>query len=194
MMKILVTGQIGAGKTTVAKRLAEGGLYVSADEIVKSLYESNPKLIRDIENVLDTNLRNSAGELDRNKLASIIFSDDEARLKVENLVHPLVEQKLQQVISESGSNLIVYENAVVRRLEQYVDFDVIVEVVTDEATRFKRLVAKGLSEIDAFSRIKVQSASYLSPAGAIQVVNQGSEQDLAKSVKQIKKELGLTND
>jgi dephospho-CoA kinase len=181
MIKVLVTGAIGSGKTTFSRLLAGSDwLYVSADELVRELYEQNPQIVDQIAIAVDADVRDSGGSsLDTAKLASLIFQNQAKREVVEGIVHPEVQKLLNSKITESSAPVLIYENAVVRTIEATLDFDVVIKVDSNPVVRMNRLVAKGMAAADAENRISVQAADELVIADAWLVLNDGSVEDLA---------------
>lgn len=92
MMKTLaVTGGIGSGKSAVTAYLAAKGCPgFDCDAAAKSLYDRRPEIVDKLEAALGIPLRDSAGALDRRRLASAVFSDPSALQRVESVVHPAV--------------------------------------------------------------------------------------------------------
>ncbi|MBR6347043.1 MAG: dephospho-CoA kinase [Bacteroidales bacterium] len=88
---IALTGGIGSGKSTVASLLRERGIPVyDSDSRTKALYDSNPALVDAICDALGEDLHLEGGGMDKSALAAIIFHDDEARRRVEEIVYPAV--------------------------------------------------------------------------------------------------------
>jgi dephospho-CoA kinase len=181
MIKVLVTGAIGSGKTTFSRLLAGSDwLYVPADELVRELYAQNPQIVDQIAIAVDADVRDSGGSsLDTAKLASLIFQNQAKREVVEGIVHPEVQKLLNSKIAESSAPVLIYENAVVRTIEATLDFDVVIKVDSNSVVRMNRLVAKGMPADDAENRISVQAAEELVIADAWLVLNDGSTEDLA---------------
>ncbi|MDA0667890.1 MAG: dephospho-CoA kinase [Planctomycetota bacterium] len=96
-----VTGGVGAGKSTVAKALAEAlhGTLLDADAIVAELYK-DPQVLSSLELTLDSPIRDSTGKLDRPALGQLIFANPEARGLVESVLHPGVRKKMWETLHE----------------------------------------------------------------------------------------------
>ncbi|MEY3407620.1 MAG: hypothetical protein RL038_681 [Actinomycetota bacterium] len=189
MRKILVTGQIGSGKSTFAKALAgTTGTYVAADEIVRNLYRQQPEIIDEIETALAESFRNPAGEFDKAKLANRIFQDAIALRTVENIVHPLVEEKIAELLRAARGDLFVYENAVIRDSSKMTAFDEVIIVKASPEVRLQRLLGRGLSRADAEQRIATQlETEQLWPNG-LEILNEGSITELLEQAQAIRDE------
>jgi dephospho-CoA kinase len=181
MIKVLVTGAIGSGKTTFSRLLAgTDWLYISADELVRELYAENPELVDGIAVAVDADIKHNDGNsIDTAKLASLIFQSQAKREVVEGIVHPEVQKLLDLKIAESSAPVLIYENAVVRTIEATLDFDIVIKVDSNPVVRMSRLVAKGMPADDAENRISVQAAEEFVIADAWLILNDGSVEDLA---------------
>jgi dephospho-CoA kinase len=181
MIKVLVTGAIGSGKTTFSRLLARTDwLYISADELVRELYAENPELVDGIAVAVDADIKHNDGNsIDTAKLASLIFQSQAKREVVEGIVHPEVQKLLDLKIAESSAPVLIYENAVVRTIEATLDFDIVIKVDSNPVVRMSRLVAKGMPADDAENRISVQAAEEFVIADAWLILNDGSVEDLA---------------
>ena len=96
-----LTGGIGSGKSSAAKSLVTSldALLLDADAIVGELLQE-PQVISDIELTLGSQITTGAGCIDRNLLSALIFHNDLARAKVEEVLHPSVRQKIWQGLAD----------------------------------------------------------------------------------------------
>ena len=104
MLVVGLTGGIGSGKSTVAKLFADLGVpIIDADDIAKALTEPNQPAFMAILNHFDQSLLLANGALDRAKLRNIIFNQPEQRRWLENLLHPLILQEMENRIKRLQS-------------------------------------------------------------------------------------------
>lgn len=107
MVKIGITGGIAAGKSTVSAYLRQKGfLVICADEISRELTrrggEAIPYMLKEFgESYFDEN-----GDLLRRKLSDLIFSSDEARQRLNLIMHPLIFEKIKKQLSEANSDIV----------------------------------------------------------------------------------------
>ncbi|KXZ13668.1 dephospho-CoA kinase [Bacillus nakamurai] len=156
-----LTGGIASGKSTVARMLIDKGITViDADIIAKQAVEKGMPAYRQIIEAFGKEILLENGELDRRKLGSIVFTNEQKRLMLNNIVHPAVRAEMMKQRDEAVSRHepfvvldipLLYES----ELEYLVD-KVIVVTVTKE-TQLKRLMERNsLTEEEALSRITSQ--------------------------------------
>ncbi len=105
-MKIVgITGSIGSGKSEVARVFSEGGAHViDADRVAKTLLRKGKAGHRAVADAFGEGVLDDEGEIDRKKLAQIIFADPEKVEKINRLIHPLVHGWIKRRIAEIGKN------------------------------------------------------------------------------------------
>ncbi|MDF0528692.1 dephospho-CoA kinase [Tsukamurella sp. 8F] len=160
MIRIGLTGGIGAGKSTVARELAAlGGAVVDSDRIAREVVEpGTPGLAALVEAFGETILAED-GSLDRPALAAVAFADDESRKRLNAITHPLVGARAQEVIDAAGPDAVVVQD-----IPLLVEgglapaFHLVIVVWADAEERVQRLVTqRGMSEEDARARIAAQA-------------------------------------
>lgn len=147
-MKIAITGTIGSGKSTVASYLRNKGYFVfDCDEVNRELLNSGI-LVEYFPECYDDDL------LDKKKLANIVFSDENKRLLLESILHPLILERMEE---ESGKyNPFFAEVPLLFEVNWDKYFDMVLLVVVDEAIALNRLMNRGLSIEESKQRIKNQ--------------------------------------
>jgi dephospho-CoA kinase len=99
-----ITGGVGSGKSTVAQMFGEiGCLVIAADEQVRQAYQ-DPDIVRQLHEWWGDEFIDSAGKLNRKKIADIVFSDPGQRQRLERLLHPKVAELRHQRMAEVGDN------------------------------------------------------------------------------------------
>lgn len=104
MLVIGLTGGISSGKTTVAKLFAEKGIaIIDADVIAREVTAKGQDTVNIIANYFGKDVLISDDTLDRAKLRKIIFADEEKRIWLEKLLHPLIRTKMYEQIKTAKS-------------------------------------------------------------------------------------------
>ncbi len=178
---VFVSGGLGSGKTLFTQLCAKHGAKVlNADEIVKELYSKDSQMLSELQEILGPEIVDQDGEVDKKLIASLIFSNDTLRQKVEAVIHPRVQNRL---LNESKStDLLVYEIPVLNSRTNLSLANYVVYVEAPEGLRLERAVERGMDFEDAKSRIEVQRSNTYVPENAILIQNSGSVDELEKSV------------
>lgn len=110
-----VTGGVGSGKSRVLRILAEefSAHVISADDVAKELMKPGQEGLRRVAGYLGGAVLNPDGSLNRPAMARIIFSDEEKRRHVNQLIHPLVWEAVQREAEEADASLVAVEAAIV---------------------------------------------------------------------------------
>src|SRR5215216_3656508 len=163
MIRIGLTGGIGAGKSTVAATFNEcGGIIVDGDVIAREVVEPGTEGLAQLVEAFGDDILLPDGALNRPALAAKAFVDDEQRTKLNQIVHPLVGKRRQEII-DSVSGDPDKDTVVVEDIPLLVEtgmapmFPLVVVVKADEKTRVERLIKRGMDEADARARIKAQA-------------------------------------
>jgi dephospho-CoA kinase len=99
-MIIGLTGSIAVGKTTTAQYFKEFGLYViDADRIAHELTKLGSPILYDVVHIFGKDILCYNGQLNRNKLATIIFSDCSMKVKLEKIIHKYVMLRIKKLIT-----------------------------------------------------------------------------------------------
>ena len=108
-----LTGGIGSGKSTVAKMLAAlGAVVIDADAISRSLTATDGAAIETIKQQFGEIMISADGGLSRNRMRDLVYTDSEAKNRLESIIHPLIKleiQRQEQSAISLGTKLIVYD-------------------------------------------------------------------------------------
>jgi dephospho-CoA kinase len=167
MKTVILTGEIGSGKSAVCACLKARGVPVyDSDSRTKSLYDRDPALVGRLESVLGVGLRTTEGRLDRRRLAGLIFSDPARKAAVEAVVHPAVLadfRRWKRWQRPKGWTygpvpFVVLESAIILSCPVFDGIgDRTVLVDADEEVRLRRAVARdGSDPEDVLRRIRQQ--------------------------------------
>ena len=194
MLKIGITGGIGCGKSLVVKFLQqEGVIIISADQIANEIVNSNSEVKQKLISEFGADIYTSNGLLDRKKVADIVFSNAEARIKINTIVHPVVitrQSEELKKIEESGKIEIAgVEAALIYEAHAEHQFDAVIVVTAPLESVIKRLQKRdGLNKSEIMKRINSQMALEEKIERADYVVhNNGSIDELKLNVKELVK-------
>ena len=187
-MKVGLTGGIGAGKSTVADLFSKrGAVVIRSDELARQVIEPETPGQKQVISRFGIEILNDKGSIDRAKLAQIVFKDDDALKDLENIVHPLVRERTNQLMSEQTSETIII-NEIPLLLEKNMEslFDFLVIVISSEKNRLERLLQRGVSEDQAKARMAKQVDDQARKAAAdFLIVNDGNLDQLDADVQKI---------
>ena len=187
-MKVGLTGGIGAGKSTVADLFSQkGAVVIRSDELARQVIEPQTPGFQQVIDRFGKEFVNSEGYIDRAKLAQTVFQDDAALKDLENIVHPLVRSKTNQIIDQHTSETIIV-NEIPLLLEKKMEslFDFLVIVISSEKNRLERLSQRGLTAEQASARMSKQVSDDERKAAAdFLIVNDGNLDQLEADVEKI---------
>jgi dephospho-CoA kinase len=181
-----LTGGIGAGKSEVARLLAErGAVVVDADELAREAVAPGTPGLAAVVAEFGPEVLAADGSLDRAALGEIVFSDPRRRLALEKIVHPYVGRRSSQLMAAAPADaVVVYDVPLLVENGLQDGYDVVVVVEADDDVRLERLAAsRGMTESDARQRFTAQ-ASREQRAGVADVIidNGGTQARLADQV------------
>jgi dephospho-CoA kinase len=189
-----LTGGIGAGKSTVAQMLAErGAVVIDADDLARKAVDPGTPGFEAVVEAFGPQVLTSGGKLDRTRLAGIVFADEEARRKLESVIHPqvarLFAEESERYRDTDGVLVYVVPLLVENHLEGM--FDVVVVVAARREGRVARLAAaRDMSNGDITGRMDAQLPEEDRERVAdIVVRNDGSIDDLRTRVDDLWKQL-----
>lgn len=189
MLRIGLTGGIGAGKSTVSRTLAECGAFiVDSDVIAREVVEPGTPGLAALVEAFGESILHPDGALDRPALAAIAFQDDAHRGTLNAIVHPLVGARRAELMATAGEDAIVVEDIPLLTENSLAPFYHLVLVVhADVETRVARLVAhRGMNEQDARARVAAQASDEQRRAIAdVWLDNSGDTELLAQTVRDL---------
>jgi len=159
-MKYLIglTGNIAAGKSVVARMLAElGADVIDADALVHDLQRKGTPTYDAIVAEFGPGILRADGEIDRRALGAVVFADPTRLRALEAILHPAVLLESQRRISEAAANVVVYEAIKLIEAGRHTLCDAIWVVTAPRDVQIARLMRdRGLSEAEARQRIDAQ--------------------------------------
>lgn len=179
MFLIGLTGGIAAGKSTVASLWESlGATVIDADVLAREALEPGSAGLQAVTKVFPEAI-SETGELDRKKLAEIVFTDAAKRRELEAIVHPIVGVESKRRIAQATTPIVVY--VVPLLVEAQVDhpFDAVVTVEAPEKDQVARMVKhRGMSEAEARARIASQTSPAHRANRADHILNSNQELEL----------------
>ncbi|WP_280422482.1 dephospho-CoA kinase [Nocardia carnea] len=160
MLRIGLTGGMGAGKSTVARALAEhGAVIIDSDVIAREVVAPGTPGLAALVEAFGADILAADGSLDRPALAAKAFRDDESRATLNSITHPLVGQRTAELLAAAAPDAIVVQDVpllVENNMAPFVNLVLVVDAATE--TRVRRLVEfRGVDETDARARIAAQA-------------------------------------
>ena len=160
MIRLGLTGGVGMGKSTASQFLNDLGFKVAdTDDIARKLVEPGKPALEDIVKAFGTEVLQDNGELNRKKTAEIVFSDDSKRLKLEEILHPLIRENWELRLNEWSLDneklgVVVIPLLYETECERY--FDKVVCMACSKDIQRQRLRQRCWSDLEIDQRIKAQ--------------------------------------
>jgi dephospho-CoA kinase len=160
MLRVGLTGGIGAGKSTVSRRLAElGAVVIDADRLAREVVAPGTPGLRAVARAFGDEVLDSHGALDRSRLASVVFADQSARRRLNEIVHPLVGERTAELVDRAADDaVVVHDVPLLVENRSAAAFALVIVVHAERAERHRRLVAaRGMTDEEAAARIRSQA-------------------------------------
>ena len=161
MLIIGLTGQTGAGKSTVSRMFFDRGATVlNADLIAKETIEGSSQCLTDLALAFSTEMLTPEGTLNRKKLAEICFSDPAKLKQLGDITYPHIIRCIQGKIEEMrarGAELLVLDAPTLYESGLHRQCDRVIAVIADEETRMRRIIQRdSMTDEEARRRIDAQ--------------------------------------
>lgn len=182
-----LTGQSGAGKSTVAEVFAKLGAYViNADMIVAELYNAGSPCLKAVAAEFGQDILNPDGTLDRRKLAQRAFASRERTDALNMLVHPFVTARLFELL-RGAEGIVVFDAPQLFEANADVICDAVVAVTADKDIRVNRIIKRdSLSEEQAMLRVNAQySEEYFRARADYIIENNFDEESLRTQAEKV---------
>lgn len=182
MLRVGLTGGIGAGKGEVARRLAAyGALVIDADQVAREVVAPGTPGLDEIVKAFGTGVLRPDGSLDRELLGEMVFSDAALRGQLNAIVHPRVGERMREIEeTAAAADVVVHEIPLLAEGGLASAFDVVAVVDAPPEVQVERLVSlRGMTRPHALARMSAQASREERLAVATVVVdNSGSLEDL----------------
>lgn len=190
-MKIVgLTGGIGTGKSTAEEIFKRLGAYViDADSIVHQLYKQQ-HIKEKLKQIFTEDIFDNNQEVDRKKVAKIVFSDKIKRKALEDIIHPevnkYIDEWLNQIEKNNPDAVAIVSVPLMIETGSYKKYKKIILVYAPKELQIERLIKKGYSYEEAVSRIdaqmdieeKLKYADYV-------IINTSTLENLENQVKRV---------
>lgn len=189
MKKIGLTGTIGSGKTTVSLLLKRKGYSVfNSDGYSRILYQTTNPCYEKVVKAFGEGILDEFGEIDRKALAAIVFSDEEARLRLNAIVHPAVLEGMRSFFAHHpDEDLVFAEVPLLYDAHLEGEFDKVLVVTCSKENAVKRMMEdRGYREAEAIARYETQmnAVDQVKLADAV-LYNDGSIRELDEALDEV---------
>lgn len=191
MLRVGLTGGIGAGKSTVSRRLALlGAVVLDADRIAREVVEPGTPGLTALVADFGPAILAPDGTLDRSALGALVFPDPAALARLNAIVHPLIGSRTAALTAEAERaqvGVLVHDVPLLVEGGLQSSYDLVVVVDASPQVQLDRLTRlRAMSETDARDRMARQAtrADRLAVAGVV-LANEGSPADLERQVDEL---------
>ncbi|MFJ6567167.1 dephospho-CoA kinase [Streptomyces sp. NPDC091292] len=160
MLKVGLTGGIGAGKSEVSRLLVErGAVLIDADRIAREVVAPGTPGLATIVEAFGEDVLAEDGSLDRPALGAIVFADADKLTKLNSIVHPLVGARSAELEEDAPEDaVVVFDVPLLTENGLSGLYDLVIVVDVDPATQLDRLTRlRGMTEEDARARMAAQA-------------------------------------
>lgn len=190
-----LTGQTGAGKSTVRKLLkAKGAAVVDADFVAHEVADNNLSCLTDIAEHFSCMVLDEKGKLNRRALGRIVFSDRKKLALLNKIMFPYIVSAIKGQVTayeQAGAQIIVIDGATLIESGCAKMCSVLVSVTADEETRLTRIIHRdGISKRDAVRRVSAQNPEeFYIKASDYVIKNNGTPGDLERAAEKVLDEI-----
>jgi dephospho-CoA kinase len=197
-----LTGGIGSGKSTVAGMLANlGATVLDADAISRSVTAPGGSAIASIADTFGADFISSAGALDRVRMRALVFAEPDARVQLQQIIHPLVGQAIEmqaQVAVANGARCLVFDVPLLvesgrwrKRMDEILVVDCLEE---SQITRVMARSALTLADVTAIMAQQATRQQRLSAADVVIFNDQLSLEALTQVLAGLAPRFGLSSE
>lgn len=188
-MRIGITGQIGAGKSTAARILQDMGAFlIDADQIGREVVETDFALRTKLSKAFGDDVIDEQGSLKRDLVALRAFSSEEGKKRLDRLVHPylLKDIRTKMRASEQVHDVILVDATLIFDWNLEKELDLTIVIYAPQNVRLARLQKKGVPTADALARQKRQLSlrEYRNRADVV-IDNRGTEAELRAKLERL---------
>ncbi|MCD2197715.1 dephospho-CoA kinase [Actinomycetospora endophytica] len=187
MLRVGLTGGIGAGKSTVAAELsALGAVVVDADRIAREVVEPGTDGLAAVVDAFGEDVLDDEGRLDRPALGRVVFADDTARERLNGILHPRIGARTAELVAGAPDDaVVVHDVPLLVENGMGPAFSLVIVVDAPEDVRVARLAeTRDMPEEDARARIRAQATEEARRAAAdVWIDNVGDVSEVGEVVR-----------
>jgi dephospho-CoA kinase len=188
VLRVGLTGGIGAGKSEVSRRLAaRGAVVIDADAVAREVVAPGTAGLAEVAEAFGVEVLQPDGALNRDRLGEIVFADAALREKLNAIIHPRVRERMRELEQAAGGAVVVHDVPLLTETDLAGAFDVVVVVDVPRHVQVERLAReRGMTPAAAKARIQAQAPREQRLAIASLVVdNSGTLADLDQRVGEL---------
>jgi dephospho-CoA kinase len=188
-MKIGITGTIASGKTTAGLLLKRMGMPVfNCDQYARMVLENDHPAFQEIISAFGTDILDEAGEIDRKKLAAVIFADESKRKQLNDITHPYIRTGMLKFFDNVKDRKLVFAEVPLLFEAGWQDlFDEIWLITCQKETAVQRMMEMrdySLQEAESRYAVQMQNAPDASQADIV-IYNDGDLKELNSEINRI---------
>jgi dephospho-CoA kinase len=195
VVEVGLTGGIGSGKSEVTRLLASyGAIIIDADVLAREVVGPGTSGLARVVEEFGADILRPDGSLDRDRLAELVFGDEEARRRLNAIVHPLVGRRTAELKAAAADDaVLVHDVPLLVEAGLTALYDLVVVVDAPPEVQLRRLVSlRGMTEPAARARIAAQASREQRLAAADVVIdNSGTLEELEAQVRELWEELRI---
>lgn len=181
-MKVIgITGSSGSGKSTLTKILANelNAKPIYSDEVVKKMQKKGTNYYKKIVETFGEEILNENKEINRKKLAEIIFSKEEDRNKMNEITKTYVLEEIKRQIKETKKEIVIVDAPILIESGLNKECNIIIAVICNRKTQIERICKRdNIEEKEAIARLNSQKSNeYYKKYADYVVENDGGEYD-----------------
>lgn len=186
-----LTGQTGAGKSTVRKLLkAKGAAVIDADSVAHDVADNELNCLTDIAEHFSCIVLNEKGKLNRKALGRIVFSDKKKLALLNKIMFPYIVSAIKGQVTayeQAGAQVIVIDGATLIESGCSKMCSALISVTAEEETRLTRIIHRdGISKRDALRRVSAQNPEeFYIKASDYVIKNDGTPGDLEREAERV---------
>lgn len=187
MLSIALTGGIGSGKSLAGEFFQElGAVVIDSDQLAREVIERGTDGFDEVVTRFGDGVL-SGGEIDRAKLADIVFRDENARRSLEEIIHPKVRELASKIAARVPSDgVVINQIPLLYETQGAGRFDLVIAISSSLEQRKERLTQRGLKSYEIERRISAQATDEDRASIAHFVINNdGSIDDLERAVRHL---------